>query len=229
MPETAAPSGENGGGLLRRLWPGLKRRTLEVFTDDILERDMSAPPPTPRYRTTFGLHRATSPDDPRLAVLPGDRRRLAGPRLRRGDVLYIGFAGDEVAAWVWSTKVPAHRAPWSGLRFRLAPNEAYSYDLYAAPAHRHDGAGAFVMAALLSDLHEDPACDRVYTDIGIDNRPSQMLNRMVFGFTDVQRVRCARILDRWGAKVPFSDAPHDGPCSRSGRRRPGEAALRSGV
>ena len=213
------------------------RRLGYVHTYDILGRS-TAPEAGPRRRLPAAgleLHRVTSPDS-LLLDAPSERdwpvlrlvtripsverllhrrrteRRAA--RFAKGDVAYVATSGGDVAAWAWVSRLPSFRCRWSGLRFTLRPDEGYLYDLWSYPAYRTAGAGAFVMRGLLDDLHQQGEVVRVYGYVLTDNRPSQVLHRIVLGFEQVQRVRAVRVLSRFAWQLPFTDDPAVGPCSR---------------
>lgn len=193
------------------------RRLFTVYTVDIVQRSTAQQVPSPRADANLKLHRVTSKDDVVLRRAPVRRRRLrqAERALARGDLAYMAALDGEVVAWAWVSRV-SHRDAWSGLTFRLKPSECYAYDLWSLPRYRELGAGAFVMAGMLRDLAEDTQLRCVYGYIDRENVGSQLLNRMVFGFSTVQTVKLAQVLNRWGWQVPGTDKPSVGPCS--GRR-----------
>lgn len=169
---------------------------------------------------------------PLRRAMQSRRVRRQAARFARGDVAYVASHGHEVAAWAWVSQEPQIRCTWSGLRFRLLPDEAYLYDLWCFPPYRHSGAGAFVMRGLLRDLHDRGLAERAYGYVQRDNRSSQVLHRLVLGFEQVQVVRSFRLLSHWAWQLRGSGQPSDGPCSLGARRfgrvgipnRPGRAA-----
>lgn len=192
------------------------REPFALRSVDVLERRLDRPTPRPSTGRDFALHVVRSPHDPWLRkALPEHRWKRAEVNLLRGDVAYVAADGAQVASRVWVSRT-SHRDRRTGLRMGLAPDEAYSYDVQAAPAYRALGAGAFVMSQLLQDLTDVPDVDRVYGLVDQHNRASQMLLRMVFGFTMLQTVKYLRVL-AWGWQVPFTDEPAFGPCSSRGR------------
>jgi hypothetical protein len=66
-------------------------------------------------------------------------------------------------------------------------------------------------------VQNDSALSRVYGWVDQRNREAQVLYRMMFGFTQVQRVRRVHLLRRVGFQLPGSDDPKFGPVSRAGR------------
>ncbi|HUE27905.1 MAG TPA: GNAT family N-acetyltransferase, partial [Solirubrobacteraceae bacterium] len=196
---------------------GLPQRVVEVVPVDVVEREVHKPLPTLKPIPGAQI-RCVSPvqaEDWR-DLFPRERWADVGRSLARGDEGYLSVIEGRAAAAVWVSYV-SHRDPWSGLHIRLAKEEAYTYGLQADPSHRRLGTGAAVVAAMLSSLQERGAIDRVYGWIDERNRESQALLRMVFGFTQVQTVKHARVLDRVGWQVPGSDRPSYGPVSHSGR------------
>ena len=135
------------------------------------------------------------------------RTRRTAKRFRQGDVAYVATSADQVAAWVWVSRLHSFRCRWSGLHFRLDPDEAYLYDLWSFPEHRASGAGPFVMRAAIDDLHRIGDVSRVYGYILRDNRANQSLTRVILGFEQVQRVKDLRILSRIALQLPFTAQP----------------------
>jgi GNAT superfamily N-acetyltransferase len=149
-------------------------------------------------------------------VLAGKYAGDAKSFLRRGDRGHVATVGGRFAGWMWLSRV-SHRDPWSGLRFRLAPDEAYVYAMWVEPEFRPLGVGAMLMATQLSEVQRAGDVSRVYGWVDSNNREMQLLTRMVFGFVQVQTVRRARLLHLTGVQVPRSDEPRFGPVSRAGR------------
>jgi GNAT superfamily N-acetyltransferase len=152
-------------------------------------------------------------------VLPKDQSKVVDSFLARGDRGYVATVGDRFAGWVWLSRV-SHRDPSSGLRIGIAADEGYAYAMKVEKAHRQHGVAAVLMARLLSDVRSDPTITRVYGWVDRRNRKMQFMLRMMFGFTQVQRVWRAR-LPRAGWQVPWSDKPKFGPVSRVGRHSTG--------
>jgi ribosomal protein S18 acetylase RimI-like enzyme len=148
-------------------------------------------------------------------VLPRDRSKRVASFLARGDQGYVVTVGGQFAGWMWLSHV-SHRDPWSGLRIRIAPDEAYAYALWVEEAYRPLGIAPLLVSRLLSEVQKDPALSRVYGWVDCRNREMQVLIRLMFGFTQVQRVRRVR-LPRLGWQLPWSDHPKFGPVSRVGR------------
>lgn len=197
--------------------PHLPERVLEVVSVDVVERDVDKPLPELRPIPGAEFRRVTSAEaEESRDLFSGARWATAQEGFARGDEGYLALLEDRIAASVWVSRV-THRDRWSGLRLRLAPDEVYTYGLDADVRYRRLGAGAAVVAALLSDLQREANIRRVYGWIDAGNRESQALLRMVFGFTQVQTVKRARLLDRVGWQVPGSDRPGFGPVSRAGR------------
>lgn len=205
-----------------------------VNTFDVVGRACEGPWPAAKADSPYQLLRVTSIDGV-LREAPGERdwavlrllsrigpveRRMNDRRVRRsearfakGDVAYVAMSGEEVAAWAWVSLQPVVRCRWSGLRFTLRPGEAYLYDLWSFPGQRAAGAGAFVMRGMLDDLYERHEASRVYGYILCENRPSQVLHRLVLGFEQVQRISSVRILSHWAWQLPLTQVPRVGPCS----------------
>jgi GNAT superfamily N-acetyltransferase len=200
---------------LRSLPAAAARKIAAVHTVDILRRPTDQAPPAVKTAAGFVLHKVTSADDVllSLAPVPARRRRQVPAAIARGDIAYLATVDGEVAAWIWLSRV-SHRDSWSGLRFRLRPEECYCYDLWSAERYRALGVGAFVMAALLDDLARDASLRWVYGYVDRANRANQLLTRMVFGFTTMQVVTHLCLLDVRGWQIPYTDRPPLGPCSR---------------
>ncbi len=159
-----------------------------------------------------------SADHPgRRDALEGRFEATAPSLLARGDTCYLATVDGRFGGWLWFSRLPVQRDPWSGLRIRLAPDEAYTYAMWAEPELRSLGIGGRLMSTLLRDVQADAATRRLYGWVDRENREMQMLVRMMFGFAPVQRVTRLRLLDRVGWQVPLSDRPRFGPVSRAGR------------
>jgi ribosomal protein S18 acetylase RimI-like enzyme len=149
-------------------------------------------------------------------VLPSSYAKTAKRFLRRGDRGHVATVSGSFAGWMWLSRT-SHRDPWSGLRFRLAPDEAYVYSMWVEPEFRPLGVGAMLMASQLSEVQRAGEVSRVYGWVDSPNREMQLLIRMVFGFEQVQTVRRARLLHMIGLQLPGTDEPKSGPVSGSGR------------
>jgi ribosomal protein S18 acetylase RimI-like enzyme len=213
----------------------IARRLVYVHTIDVLGCSTAVPPPAVRRAPELVLHRVKNIDGvlrdvpaqssfPPMRMLRSMRRvdarlraRSTGRRAQRfakGEIAYVATAGPDVAAWLWLSASRSFQCHWSGLHFSLQPDEAYIYDLWSYPAYRDAGAGSFVMRGLLEDLHRQGDVARVYGYIMRENRPNQVLTRVVFGFEQVQQVKDIRVLGRRGWQLPFTAKPRTGPCSR---------------
>jgi len=193
----------------------LGRRLFEVVPVDVLEWRSSNEIPSPTEAEGVAIRRLSREDPGAREVLPNDRSKVVRSFLARGDQGYVATVGDRFAGWVWLSRV-SHRDPWSGLHIRIAPDEAYAYAMSIGEAHRQLGIAGVLMSRLLSDVRRDRGISRVYGWVDCRNRRMQVLLRMMYGFTQVQRVRRAH-LPRMGWQVPWSDDPKFGPVSRVGR------------
>ncbi|MCU1602205.1 MAG: hypothetical protein JWO22_2914 [Frankiales bacterium] len=216
------------------------RRVACVHRFDILGRSTAETVPDARSED-YGVQRLTSLEDllrdadgehdsraldalkriaPIRRALQARRARRQAARFAQGDVAYVATQDGAVAAWAWASQAATFHCRWSGLRFRLATDEAYLYDLWCFPAHRRTGAGVVVMRALMADLHSRGAA-RVYGYVLQDNRASQVLHRLVLGFEQVQVVSSLRVLSHWAWQLPRVGPQQSGPCTS---RRGGGAA-----
>lgn len=199
----------------------LARRPLSLHAVDVLEIDVSVPERFPTCQPPPGMSVRVFErlDDSALSdALPPDRLRLLEERAARGDVYLVAFVESRTAGWVTVAR-SSHRDPWSGLRVRLAPDEIYVYDLWIHPRYRRSGIALHLSRATLRYAADDPALSWLLCWADEDNVASQRLMRDVLGLSPLQKVRYARIADRVGARVPFSDTPRYGPFSRRGRHR----------
>ena len=193
------------------------RRALpvEVLPVDVLEWRSSTEIPSPTEADGVAIRRL-SPEEPEArALLPESRTKVVESFFERGDRGYVATVGDRFAGWVWVSRV-SHRDPWSGLHIRIARDEAYVYAMRVEKADRGRGIAGVLMSKLLSDLRADPTILRVYGWVDRRNREMQLMLRMMYGFTQVQRVWRAHA-SRLGWQVPWSDTPRFGPVSRVGR------------
>ena len=143
------------------------------------------------------------------------RLRRFRSRLAKGHVAYVATKGDDVAGWMWSSNTRLYRDRWIGLKLHLEADEGYLYDFWVSPAFRRSGVGAFITAETLRDLQCDGRMQWVYGWIDRDNKPNQMLLRVVFGFESVQSVKCMRVLVAFARVLPRSATPREGPCART--------------
>jgi GNAT superfamily N-acetyltransferase len=191
------------------------RRVFRVVPIDIIEWRATSTIPQPPPIPNTAIHRLLSENSAQWDVVPRNRHRTAKVFLARGDSGYLATFEGQFAGWIWLSRV-SHRDPASGLHIRLAADEAYSYAMWVEAPLRKLGVAGVLVATMLSDARDDPAIDRVYGWVDKRNRESQLLLRMVFGFTQVQRARSAQLIRR-GWQVPRSDDPRFGPVSRAGR------------
>jgi GNAT superfamily N-acetyltransferase len=183
----------------------------------VLERAVSKPLPELSEIPVLEMHRVSSPDPgPWRELVPEAQWRTAEHFLARGDRGYFAVVEGEYAGRMWLSHT-SHRDSWSGLRIRLAPDEAYAFAMQAVPRYRHLGVAAALVARMLSDLRQDGNVERVYGWVDTRNRESKVLLRMVFGFTGVQTAKRAHLLRRIGWQVRGSDQPRFGPLSEVGR------------
>lgn len=213
-----AAATDSRSGPAERRWTGRVRDAFHdrVFVShrvDVVQRSMQRPVPEVRAKRDFEVVTVDDPGSPLLARLAGEGRTQAARNVAAGDVLFVALDGDELAAWVWYTD-RSHVDPYGGIRMNLLPGEGYTYDLYAVPRYRPDGAAARVMQAMLGFVAADERVETVYSYVNEDNRESQLLLRMVFGFKSCQKATSVRLLNRVGLQMPFRTSPAGGPCSR---------------
>jgi GNAT superfamily N-acetyltransferase len=196
-------------------------RVVEVVEVDLLVWEAEKEPRRPQAQVPLEFRRVDARSLPELrALVPArlyaDAERFVG----REDRGFAAVTGDGAfAGWVWMSRRP-HRDPWSGLTIRLAPDEAYGYALWTPPELRPKGVARALMITMLHEVYADPSLARLYGWVDRRNRESAMLHRLL-GFKDVQEVKRARVLNRFGMKVPRSDRPRFGPLSKDGRHRAG--------
>lgn len=188
-------------------------RIAEVVATDLLVRDAAGPVRPRQARVALELRPLTGWEQRDL--VPRDRHSRVRAFLARGDEGFIGLVDGRFAGWVWLSRV-SHRDPYSGLRIRLAPDEAYAYALWIAPEDRPHGVAAVLMTAMLTAVATDPALTRVYGWVDQRNRESEVLLRLL-GFERAQEVRRLHLLHRFGRALPGSAQPPFGPLSRDGR------------
>lgn len=197
------------------------RDPLHVYHFDVLETDLATdrearfpelvPPPGVRMEI---FEDVTAPE--LRDVLYPDRLRLLPERARRGDVCMVAHVEDQVAGWLFFSRV-SHRDPWSGLHVRLASDERYGYDLWIKSRYRRSGVGLYLakMGFRWVSMWGDPVW--MYFTVDRENVASQNLVREALYARDIGKVSWARVGDRWGMVVPFSTRPRYGPFSRRGR------------
>jgi GNAT superfamily N-acetyltransferase len=186
-----------------------------VIRVDVLEWLSSSEIPSPTEVDGVAIRRLTAVDPRARDLLPMSRSEVVDSFFARGDQGYVATVGDRFAGWVWLSRV-SHRDPWSGLHIRIARDEAYAYAMWVEEAHRPLGIAGALMSRLLSDVRSDREISRVYGWVDHRNREMQFMLRMMYGFTQIQRVWRAS-LPRIGWQVPWSDKPRFGPVSRVGR------------
>jgi hypothetical protein len=193
-----------------------RRRLFEVIPVDVVEREVGKP--LPKLKPIPGAEiRCVTPTQPAGGrdLLPRWQWRGVEDALARGDRGYVAVVEGSFAGRIWVSRV-SHRDRYTGIKIRLAPDEAYTYAMDVEMPYRSLGVGAAVVAAMLSDLEEGHTTRRVYGWVDSRNRESQALLRMVFGFTQVQTVKRLHV-PRVGWQIPGSDEPPFGPASRVGR------------
>jgi GNAT superfamily N-acetyltransferase len=188
---------------------------IEVIRVDVLEWRSTAEIPSPTEAEDVAIRRLSPEDLGARDVVPRSRSKALDSFLSRGDQGYVATVDDRFAGWVWLSRV-SHRDPWSGLHIRIARDEAYAYAMWVEKADRELGIAGVLMSRLLSDVRSDRAISRVYGWVDRRNRQMQLMLRMMYGFTQVQRVWRAS-MPRIGWQVPWSDSPKFGPVSRVGR------------
>jgi GNAT superfamily N-acetyltransferase len=192
------------------------RRLVAIRHVDVVAWDSQRSVPQPRARGDVAVHKVAAGDfSAGEAIIPADRRARVRSFLARGDVGYVAIVDGRFAGWIWLSRT-SHRDPWSGLWIRLAADEAYSYAMWVLPEYRALGVAGVLVSRLLCDARRDPALRRVYGWVDRDNRQSQTLLRLVFGFVQVQELKRIRLLSRVGFKLPRSDRPPFGPLSATG-------------
>jgi len=217
----------------------LSAQLFSVHELDIVRRSVEEGPPELRVDEGLMLHRVEGGDlvidaarvgsHPIIVALArigfidtlaaARRLRRFRTRLARGEVVYIATKGEDVAGWAWVSKAGAFRDRWIGLHLKFAPDELYIYDLWAYPKYRSSGAGALIVAGILRDLQSDGLVRWVYGCIDRENRPNQVLQRLVFGFRSVQSVKVLRMVVAFGRVLPATATPPSGPCERRGAVR----------
>ena len=221
-------------GFVERLAAGLRPQLFSVHVLDIVRRRIDEPAPEPRAYEGLVVQRAEGDDllieaskvgsNPIVLSLSrygfidslaaARRLRRFHRRAARGEVAYVATSNGIVAGWAWLSTARVFRDRWIGLRLQFAPDESYIYDLWVYPEFRSSGAGALIMAEMLRDLQRLGTKQWVYGYIDRDNKPNQVLQRIVFGFRSVQSVKQLQFLVAFGRILPASATPPDGPCAR---------------
>jgi ribosomal protein S18 acetylase RimI-like enzyme len=193
------------------------RRVIDLADADVFERKRGKPVPQVKPRDDVAVVRFDErPEAAWREIIPPYRQKPLAGFQSRGDVGYIALVDGEFAGWLWISRM-TFRDPWSGLRVRLAPDEAYSHSFYVAEAFRPKGVASMLVARMLDDVEADPGIASVYCWVDRRNRKSAFVLQMGFGFSRVQKIKRLHILRRWGGQVPFSAQPRSGPMSRVGR------------
>lgn len=110
--------------------------TYAFFEADLTRMVVSMPATELRPRLFSGV--AAMRDVSRFLVPLGARQEDIEERICRGDLVSIGFVGDEPAGYVWMTFQTAH-VKELGLQFDLEPSEAVQYDTFVATKWRGRG------------------------------------------------------------------------------------------
>jgi GNAT superfamily N-acetyltransferase len=227
-------------GLFGRVKATLGPQLFSKQTFDIVRRSVDQAVPEPRVDEGLVVHRVEVGGDllieaSKVGTIPvilrlskfrlvdslaaARRLRRFHRRLARGEVVYIATKGGVVAGWTWLSQARVFDDRWIGLRLQFAPDESYIYDLWVYPRFRTSGAGALIMAEMLGDLQRAGSVRWVYGYIDRENRPNQMLQRLVFGFRSVQSVEHVRFMVAFGRILPWTVAPPSGPCAGRGLGR----------
>lgn len=196
-------------------------RFFEIVDTDVLSRDAGEPVPIAKARVELNVQRVTAGTSRWEQLVPKARLRDVRKFFARDDVGWIARVNGRFVGWIWLSRI-SHRDPWSGLRIRLAPDEAYAYALWVEPEVRPAGVAAVLMSSMLREVHDDPALARVYGWVDSRNRESQALMRMS-SFRGVQHVKRVHLLRRMGTQLPRTDRPAFGPMSRAGTHSQGAA------
>jgi GNAT superfamily N-acetyltransferase len=202
-------------GAGRLAW--VRQHLFEVVPVEVLERETERP--LPELKTIPALR-----IEPLTSARPGTWRELVPKSqwraverfLAREDRGYVAAVEGNYAGRIWVSRT-SHRDPWSGLRIRLAPDEAYTYAMQVAPPYRQLGVAAALVARMLADVRDEGGVSRIYGWVDVRNRESLVLLRVVFGFRPVQTAKRAHLVRRIGWQVRGSEQPHFGPLSQIGR------------
>jgi GNAT superfamily N-acetyltransferase len=159
-----------------------------------------------------------SADDPAIDELPRWQRPLARRHLADRTWAYLlvteSATGLKVGH-VWVALESPKGIANGMLNVRLAPGEAYIYDLFIHPDHRRAALGN-AMGQMLVDTFADRGVEWGLTQVVFDNMPSVMWHHM-FGFNWMQLGNYLRFGDRYWFKIPLSESPRFGPLSKRGR------------
>jgi GNAT superfamily N-acetyltransferase len=225
--------------LLKRTQAALGPRLFSMRVLDVVRRSVDDSVPEPRADEGLVVHRveggellaAASQVGSNPVVLSLSRfgivdslataRRLRRFRRRvdRGEIAYVATKEQQVAGWAWLSGAREFHDRWIGLRLQFAPDESYIYDLWVYPEFRSSGAGALIMAEMLRELQRAGSAQWVYGYIDRENRPNQVLQRLVFGFRSVQSVKQVEFLVAFGRILSTSITPPNGPCVGRGTTR----------
>ena len=157
---------------------------------------------------------------PMVSALATARRlRRLRSRSAKGHIAYVATLRRDVVGWIWLSKASLFRDRWIGLKLRFKPDESYIYDLWVYPRFRKSGAGALIMAEALHALQLEGEKQWVYGWIDRDNRPNQLLQRMVFGFESVQSLKYVQILVAFGRVLPRNSTLTHEPRGHAAQRR----------
>jgi ribosomal protein S18 acetylase RimI-like enzyme len=132
------------------------------------------------------------------ALASARRLRRLRSRSAKGHIAFVATNGNDVLGWIWLSGAALFRDRWIGLKLHFKPGESYVYDLWVYPGFRNSGAAAFLMAEMLHALQGEGDTEWVYGWIDRDNRPNQLLQRMVFGFESVHSVKYIQVLAAFG-------------------------------
>lgn len=198
----------------------VRQHLFEVVPVEVLERETERPLPELKEIPALRIQPVTSSrPGPWRELAPKAQWRTVQRCLSRGDRGYLAAVDGSYAGRIWVSRT-SHRDPWSGLRIRLAADEAYTYAMQVAPPYRQLGVAATLVARMLADVRDEGGVSRVYGWVDVRNRESLVLLRVVFGFRRVQTAKRAHLLRRIGWQVRGSEQPDFGPLSRVGRHSP---------
>lgn len=191
------------------------KKVIVLHRVHVLRGPIGEPPPLPDPRHQLSLHIATDPDDEVLRrSLPAKRLPYAKGCLSRGDRAYLAFAGGELAGWSFIA-LRSHRDPSTGLRIRLDPGDAYSYDSWVNSTFRDRGVFRFLFGNAYIDLRANGLASTMVGYV-LGSNEAAFRASAPFGLSRVQEVSIVQVMGRWGAQVPFSERPRRGPVSRKG-------------
>jgi len=169
--------------------------------------------------TTFEVVMVTSPDDPIVEKvtqkwqLSGAKQALAEGKWR----IMVALKDGEPVGRIWETMRSERRLFIGVPRVRLAPDEAFMFDLFVEREYRRSSI-AITMAEHYFDLY-DPDTTHLkyaYGFIAYENAGSILWHHGA-GFNIVQTINYLELGPRIKWKIPFSDNPRFGPMSSKGR------------